>query len=155
MRVESNVTPPPERIRDQAVRPPEREGGYTGAERGGKRAGESPVERGLESLLKRAPLERHRDDEDVQNLSARLRESADEEERLLNRLREALREMNAEARGTHLTLRFQLHEESERWMVQVVDILDDEVIREIPPERVLDLSARIRGMVGFILDQRR
>lgn len=51
-------------------------------------------------------------------------------------------------------LKFVLHEEAERLMVEVVDDETDEVIKTIPPEELLDLSARISDMVGMLLDRR-
>jgi len=38
-------------------------------------------------------------------------------------------------------------------MVQVYDREDNEVIREIPPERVLNLVAQIQQMIGLLLDE--
>ena len=54
-----------------------------------------------------------------------------------------------------LYLRFHMHSESERWMVQVVDIREDEIVREIPPEKVLNVAAQIQGLLGVLLDERR
>jgi flagellar protein FlaG len=39
-------------------------------------------------------------------------------------------------------------------MVKVVDVQNDEVIKEIPPEEVLDTVARIREMIGLLVDKR-
>ena len=39
-------------------------------------------------------------------------------------------------------------------MVQVIEKATDEVISEIPPEKILDLVARIEEMIGLIVDQR-
>ena len=39
-------------------------------------------------------------------------------------------------------------------MVRVVDRSNDEVIREVPPEKVLDLMAELRELVGFLVDER-
>lgn len=51
-------------------------------------------------------------------------------------------------------LRFSIHEETERIVVRVVDLATDEVIKEIPPEEVLDTVARIREMIGLLIDER-
>ena len=39
-------------------------------------------------------------------------------------------------------------------MVRVVNVFTDEVIKEIPPEEVLDTVARIREMIGLLIDER-
>jgi flagellar protein FlaG len=51
-------------------------------------------------------------------------------------------------------LRFSIHEDTQRIMVKVVDVQNDEVIKEIPPEEVLDTVARIREMIGLLVDKR-
>lgn len=51
-------------------------------------------------------------------------------------------------------LKFKLHEESERMMVQVMNLKKNEVIREIPAEEVLDLIGKIKEMVGVFLDEK-
>jgi|GEM_PF-277650 len=55
-------------------------------------------------------------------------------------------------------LRFEVHDETERIMVKILekqtDNMTDEVIREIPPERVLDMLARIEEMIGLLIDER-
>jgi len=38
-------------------------------------------------------------------------------------------------------------------MVRVVNFETNEVIKEIPPEEVLDTVARIREMIGLLIDK--
>ena len=40
-------------------------------------------------------------------------------------------------------------------MVKVIDAETNEVIREIPPEKILDLVATIWEMMGLIIDEKR
>ena len=49
---------------------------------------------------------------------------------------------------------FQVHDKSEEYYVQVVDLVEDEIIREIPPEQIMDIMARIDNMIGIIVDER-
>ena len=51
-------------------------------------------------------------------------------------------------------LQFRLHEATEQMQVQVIDQESDKVIKEIPPQEILDLMARIHEMVGWFLDER-
>lgn len=51
-------------------------------------------------------------------------------------------------------LRFSVHEDTQRLMVKVVDVLTDEVIKELPPEDVLDTAARIKEAIGLLIDER-
>jgi len=54
-------------------------------------------------------------------------------------------------------LEFQLHEDSGRFQVRVIDNQTKETIKEIPPEYMLDLSARLREMInqalGLLVDE--
>ena len=50
-------------------------------------------------------------------------------------------------------LKFTLHEGSDRIMVEVIDLATQEVIKEIPPQKLLDTVARIREMIGLLLDE--
>lgn len=50
-------------------------------------------------------------------------------------------------------LEFSIHEGTNRIMVKVVDRANDEkVIREIPPEKLLDLIAEINDVIGLLID---
>lgn len=49
---------------------------------------------------------------------------------------------------------FKIHEATGRVMVQVIDQETGEVLNEIPPEKVLDLAARIRELVGLLVDEK-
>ena len=50
-------------------------------------------------------------------------------------------------------LQFSVHEASGEIMVTVRDESSGDVIREIPPSEMLDLSARLGEMVGLLFDQ--
>ena len=63
--------------------------------------------------------------------------------------------LNDTAEAMQLSLRFHMHRETDRWMVQVVDIREDEIVREIPPEKVLNVVAQIQSLLGVLLDERR
>ena len=78
----------------------------------------------------------------------------DEETTLMEEIEEAVDKLNETVEAIHKDLRFKLHEESERWMVQVFDIKADELIKEMPPERVLDVLGKIANVIGVMIDQR-
>jgi flagellar protein FlaG len=68
---------------------------------------------------------------------------------------EALEQLNQTTEAIHVSLRFRLHEDSARFMVQVVDVNENQVIKEIPPEAVLNLVARIQDMIGLLINEKR
>ena len=51
-------------------------------------------------------------------------------------------------------IRFQLHGEGSDLVVQVVNLQSDEVIRSIPPERLVDFREDFRELTGLLLDDR-
>ncbi|KUO70127.1 MAG: hypothetical protein APF81_00315 [Desulfosporosinus sp. BRH_c37] len=51
-------------------------------------------------------------------------------------------------------LNFEIHEETQRLMVQVVDTKDHRVIKEFPAHELLDTLAAISDYVGILLDKR-
>lgn len=50
---------------------------------------------------------------------------------------------------------YSIHERTKHIMVKVINIETEEVVREIPPEKMLDLVAMIWEMAGLIVDERR
>lgn len=49
---------------------------------------------------------------------------------------------------------FSIHEETKHIVVKVIDVATEEVIREIPPEKILDLIASLWEISGLIVDER-
>lgn len=70
------------------------------------------------------------------------------------RIREAIQALNESTQLVGRQLAFSIHEDTGRTIVRVIDRDTDEVIREIPPEEILDLVARINEMIGLLLDER-
>ena len=66
-----------------------------------------------------------------------------------------LQQLNQEVEAFNIGFRFKLHEESNRYMFLVVDLITNEVIKEIPPQKMLDLAAQIDRLVGLLLDDKR
>lgn len=50
---------------------------------------------------------------------------------------------------------FLIHEETKRIMVQIIDQETGKILNEIPPEKILDLVARIQELVGLLVDEKR
>ncbi len=51
-------------------------------------------------------------------------------------------------------LSFTFHKETKELIVKVIDPDTGKVIREIPPEELLELALRIQEMVGLLIDRR-
>ena len=59
------------------------------------------------------------------------------------------------AEGRTTSLQFSIHDPTKRIAVKVLDKSTGEVIREIPPEKMLDFVAKLWEMAGILIDERR
>lgn len=67
---------------------------------------------------------------------------------------EAVNVGNKELKKLETNLRFSIHEKTRQVMVKIVNSDTEEVIREIPSEKILDLVASIMERAGILLDKR-
>ncbi|MDR3271118.1 MAG: flagellar protein FlaG [Peptococcaceae bacterium] len=63
-------------------------------------------------------------------------------------------EMNRVVSAMDMKIQFVLHEDTNRYIVQVIDPWKDEVMREIPTHEFLDMVAEIQKYVGIMLDRK-
>ncbi|OEF97876.1 hypothetical protein BHF68_13230 [Desulfuribacillus alkaliarsenatis] len=70
-------------------------------------------------------------------------------------LLKAIERANSSIDKNNARFEYSIHEDTKRIMVKVVDTVNDEVIKEIPAEEVLDLVAKIWEMSGILLDEKR
>lgn len=61
--------------------------------------------------------------------------------------------LNKTMQSYNTELQFTLHKDSGEYIVKVINATDHTVIREIPPERVLDMVAHFKKMLGLIVDK--
>jgi len=76
------------------------------------------------------------------------------QQELEDEVRESVKDVNEIVDQVKEGLSFQIHEDTEELMVQVIDVNTEEVIKELPPEEMLDLKARIHEMVGILIDEK-
>jgi len=50
---------------------------------------------------------------------------------------------------------FSVDEETDRIVVKVIDTETDKVIKEIPPEQLIKLAAKIQKIIGLLVDEKR
>ncbi|SDM20580.1 flagellar protein FlaG [Sediminibacillus halophilus] len=55
---------------------------------------------------------------------------------------------------THTGLKFELHDKLEKYYVTVIDTDTKEIIKEIPPKKLLDVYAAMAEFMGFIVDEK-
>ncbi|MFA7533788.1 MAG: flagellar protein FlaG [Tissierellaceae bacterium] len=49
---------------------------------------------------------------------------------------------------------FSIHDATRQIMVKIIDVNTDEVIRELPPEKILDMVAALWEVAGIIVDRK-
>lgn len=68
-------------------------------------------------------------------------------------IRKAVEQMNKQMHNSEAI--FGIHEETNRVTIKIVDKETDEVIKELPPEKTLDMIARVWEMAGILVDEKR
>ena len=69
-----------------------------------------------------------------------------------DRIKKALKEMNAQLPNSEA--KFGIHEETNRVMIKLVDKDTQEVIKEFPPEKTLDMIAKCMELAGVLVDEK-
>lgn len=70
-------------------------------------------------------------------------------------LKKAIAEMNRKINNSNEEAVFGVHEDTNRIMIKIMDKETKEVIKEFPPEKTLDMIARIWEMAGLLVDEKR
>ena len=68
-------------------------------------------------------------------------------------LKRAVEEINRKANNSEAV--FGVHEETNRITIKIVDKKSKEVIKEFPPEKTLDMIAKVWEMAGLMVDEKR
>ena len=98
---------------------------------------------------------------DVQEVEVKVKQSqaatiqgeskeADSKDKLL----EAVDVMNDLLKVQHKESKFVLHDGLDKYFVRLVDADTEEVIKEIPPERLLDAFYEMQKLAGMIVDEK-
>lgn len=70
------------------------------------------------------------------------------------KLHEIVSALNHFLQPVYTSLKFVLHEKLDEYYVQVIDDSTKEVVREIPPEKLLDMYAAMAEYLGLIVDEK-
>ncbi len=71
------------------------------------------------------------------------------------KLKKATGEMNRKINNSNEQAVFGVNEDTNRIMIKIMDKETKEVIKEFPPEKTLDMIARIWEMAGILVDEKR
>jgi flagellar protein FlaG len=70
-------------------------------------------------------------------------------------VKSAIKEANKRAIFGHASAQFSYHEATKRISVKIVDNDTNEIIREIPPEKTLDMISKMWELAGLVVDEKR
>lgn len=69
-------------------------------------------------------------------------------------LKKAIAEVNKKINNSNEEAVFGVHEDTNRIMIKIMDKDTKEVIKEFPPEKTLDMIAKIWEMAGILVDEK-
>lgn len=69
-------------------------------------------------------------------------------------LERAVDEMNKHLLGRDVRMRFRVHKTTGRTYVQLINMKNDDVIKEIPPTKMLDVIGSIWKQMGIVVDKK-
>ena len=70
-------------------------------------------------------------------------------------IRKAVSDINKSAAGDQSEAIFGIHDKTNRVTIKIIDKKTKEVIKEFPPEKTLDMIAKVWEMAGIMVDERR
>ena len=73
----------------------------------------------------------------------------------LEELDDAIKKLNSTAAAFNIKLNFSVDDQTERLVVKVMEKETEKIIREIPPEYILNMVAQIQSLIGVFVDARR
>lgn len=70
-------------------------------------------------------------------------------------VKEAVEKINKMFEESNRRFEYSVHKKTNNIIIRVIDVETDEVIKEIPPEKILNIMASIMELAGLIVDERR
>ncbi|WP_226618565.1 flagellar protein FlaG [Cytobacillus firmus] len=67
---------------------------------------------------------------------------------------EVIESMNKFLQAAHTSLKFELHDELNEYYVTLVDDVTQEVVKEIPSKKLLDVYAAMTEFLGIMVDKK-
>lgn len=72
-----------------------------------------------------------------------------------DKVKKAITDINNKIKSTKTVCSFHFHEDTNRISITVTDKDTHEVIKEIPPEKTLDMIAKVWELAGILVDEKR
>lgn len=92
--------------------------------------------------------------ESTKNINEEAQQTLDNSEETKGKLKEAVDMMNEILEANNNASKFTYHEGLDRYYVSVINRETEEVVKEIPPKKLLDAFYELQKMVGMIVDEK-
>lgn len=115
----------------------------------------NPLETVSQSNTVQATSKSNATTESVEQLNTEVQASQGEEQVISKeKLKQAVDSVNEFLQANHSASKFVFHEGLDRYFVQVVDTKTEEVVKEIPPKKLLDAFYEMQKLLGMIVDEK-
>ncbi|MFD0824974.1 flagellar protein FlaG [Neobacillus sp. M.A.Huq-85] len=81
-------------------------------------------------------------------------EQPDQKVNTKDKTKKVIDSMNEFLRASNSHLKFQFHEDLQKYYAVIVDDQTNEVIKEIPPKKLLDMYASMEKYLGLLVDKK-
>ncbi|MDX8044635.1 flagellar protein FlaG [Gracilibacillus sp. S3-1-1] len=117
----------------------------------GKMITGSPLMQQTTATLGTTTMARERSNNDEQVKQQLLSENGELNKEQLVDMIEGL---NSFLEPSNTGIKYELHEKLDRYYVTIIDRTTEEVVKEIPPKKMLDVYASMAELMGFIVDEK-
>ncbi len=69
-------------------------------------------------------------------------------------MEKVINSMNDFLKSSNTHLKFQFHDELQKYYVAIVDDQTNEILKEIPPKKLLDMYAAMEDYLGLLVDKK-
>lgn len=107
------------------------------------------------AVVTKTEAENDRNDGSESNGNQQSSKNAQQKQVVTDQLKKAIAEMNKKINNSNEEAVFGVHEETNRVMIKIVDKDTKEVIKEFPPEKTLDMIAKVWEVAGILVDEKR
>ncbi|WP_153732365.1 flagellar protein FlaG [Sporosarcina obsidiansis] len=120
------------------------------------RIGSGPTPQPVQTTYESASIENERAIPEVQPIKDFRQQPSPEEQKELTKAeaQQLTDGMNKFLESVNTQLRFKFHDKLNEYYVTIVDSKTDEVVREIPPKKLMDMYAAMKDFVGLLVDRK-
>lgn len=120
------------------------------------RIGDGPATQPSQSSFESGSVDNNRIVTNIQPISPPAQQATPEKQAELSKseTKELTESMNKFLDSADVQLRFKYHEGLNEYYVTIIDPVTEEVVREIPPKKLLDIHAAMKDFIGLLIDRK-